>query len=66
MFFSKYIVLLCLYEELEKNKQIDPKEIINKFEITALALSDIWASILLVESNLNVLVELSNVYPSPK
>jgi hypothetical protein len=33
MFFSKYIVLLCLYEELEKNKQIDPKAIINKFEI---------------------------------
>lgn len=33
MFFSKYIVLLCLYEELEKNKQIDPKEIITKFEI---------------------------------
>jgi predicted transcriptional regulator len=33
MFFSKYIVLLCLYEELEKNKQINPKEIINKFEI---------------------------------
>ena len=33
MFFSKYIVLLCLYEELEKNKQIDPKDIINKFEI---------------------------------
>lgn len=33
MFFSKYIVLLCLYEELEKNKQIDPKEITKKFEI---------------------------------
>lgn len=33
MELKKYLILLCLYDEIVKNKQLDPKNILEKYPI---------------------------------
>lgn len=33
MEYKKYLILLCLYDELKQTRKLDPKSILSKYEI---------------------------------
>ena len=33
MEYKKYLILLCLYDEIRQTRQLDPKKILSKYEI---------------------------------
>lgn len=33
MEYKKYLILLCLYDELKQTRKLDPKKILSKYEI---------------------------------
>ncbi len=64
MEFSKYIVLLCLFEEIVKTRKLDPKSILEKYPINN---RQMWSYIKNLKEYFEEFTDLKLVYnPSIK